>query len=819
MSAFCRVIALASCLAFGTFANASEVASSPAGAPSALIGKYCEKCHNTDDWAGGIAFDTMTFDHLADDAETWEKAVRKLRGGLMPPPGNPRPAHAEVVSTIGWLEKNLDAAEASHPFAGSVTIHRLNRKEYANAVRDLLGVHVDASTLLPADDVHDGFDNVAASLQVSPAFLDQYLEAARVVALQAVGNPRARPVAVIYGPPGDMKAYGDISGVEKRGIAGAGTQRFHRDGFPFGTRGGMSVEHDFPADGEYSLTIGELAAGRLVPNMEYENTVVALLDGREFFRTTIGGAADLKSIDQGQDPAANEINKRLRDIRFHATAGAHRVIVTFLERSLAESDERLRTVAAVGGQERELAIHAFELRGPLATSGVSDFESREKIFTCRPHQQSEEDACASQIVSSLARKAFRRPVRPVEVQRLLSFYRTGRAAGDFDRGIRDALSAILASPYFLYRTESARGAGPDGTRTLTDLELASRLSFFLWSSVPDEELLALATKGVLHEPATLQHQVERMLADERSESLVTSFAFQWLNLAKLDEIVPNPALFPYASGQLDPRPLFREELRLFIDSVFRGSGSVVDLLTSDQTFLNERLALLYGIRDVQGDRFRPVRLHDSARFGLLGKGAVLMLTAYPDRTAPVLRGAWILDRLMGTPPAAPPPNVGTLKQPEPGAKALTMRERVALHSSNPTCHGCHGILDPLGFALENFDAVGQYRVRDVNTHTVVDSSGVLPDGTKLDGPDDLRRALVANSEQFVQALTERLFTFALGRSLDYRDMPAVRAMVRNAAAGDYRFSAIVMQIVSSDAFRKRAVTSPPQLSASASAVP
>lgn len=811
MSAQLRGAVLAGLLALAGSAHAADVAG--------VVGKYCEKCHNTTDWAGGVAFDTLSADNVADDAETWEKAVRKLRGGLMPPPGNPQPSHEQVASTITWLEQQLDAAQAGHPYAGDVTIHRLNRKEYANAVRDLLGVQVDVSTLLPADDVHDGFDNIAASLQVSPAFLDQYLEAARVVALEAVGNPKARPLAVIYGPPGDMKAYGDISGVEKRGTPGAGTQRFHRDGFPFGTRGGMSVEHEFPADGEYTLTIGELAAGRLVPNMEYRNTIVALLDGREFFRTTIGGAEDLKAIDQGQDPAANEINKRLQDIRFHATAGAHRVIVTFLERTLAESDERLRTVAAVGGQERQLAIHAFQLRGPLSTSGVSDFASREKIFSCRPREQSEEEACATQIVSSLARRAFRRPVSDAEVARLMVFYRASRAGGDFERGVRDALSAILASPYFLYRTESARGTDANGMRTLNDIELASRLSFFLWSSVPDEELLNLATAGKLHEPAALQQQVGRMLADERAGSLVTNFAFQWLNLAKLDEIVPDPVLFPYASGQLDPRPLFREELRLFIDSVFRSSGSVVDLLTSDRTFLNERLALHYGIRNVQGDRFRQVRLQDPARFGLLGKGAVLMLTAYPDRTAPVLRGAWILERLMGTPPAAPPPNVGNLKEPEPGARELTMRERVALHSRNPSCHGCHGVLDPLGFALENFNAVGQYRLRDAATHTPVDTSGVLPDGTRLDGPIDLRRALAANSGQFVQALTEKLLTFALGRSLDYRDMPTVRAIVRNSAASNYRFSAIVMQIVSSDAFRKRVVAGPQQLSASSTAAP
>lgn len=800
------------CLTGAIPAGSSAAYAKPAE-PSRVIEQYCDKCHNTTDWAGGIAFDALSLDEIADDAETWEKAVRRLRGRLMPPPGNPQPSREEVAFTINWLETRLDAAAKDRASPGNVGIHRLNRKEYANAVRDLLGMQVDVGSLLPADDVHDGFDNIAASLQVSPAFLDQYLEAARSIALQAVGNPKARPVAAIYGPPTDMKAYGDISGVEKRGIPGAGTQRFHRDGFPFGTRGGMSVEHVFPADGEYSLTIGELAAGRLVPNMEFENTVIALLDGREFFRTVIGGPEHLKLIDQGQDPAADEINKRLKDIRFHATAGTRRVTVTFLQRSMAESEERLRTVAATGGQERQLAIHAFQIRGPLKTEGVSSFASREKIFSCYPSQPSEESACATQIVSRLARQAFRRPLNDGELERLLTFYRAGREAGGFDTGIRDALSAILASPYFLYRAESARGAGPDGIRALDDLELASRLSFFLWSSVPDEELLDVASRGRLNEPAMLAGQVKRMLADPRAESLVTNFAFQWLNVAKLDEIVPDPVLFPYASGQLDPRPLFREELRLFIDSVFRSDRSVLELLTSDETFLNEALAAHYAVRDVKGDRFRRVRLTDPTRHGLLGKGAILMLTAYPDRTAPVLRGAWILERLMGTPPAPPPPNVGNLEPGEPG-KALSIREQVMRHSANPSCHGCHGVMDPLGFALENFDPVGQYRERDVTTRQPVDSSGVLPDGTQLAGPVDLRRALAANPDQFVQALTERLMTFALGRSLDYRDMPAVRANVRNAAAQGYRFEAIVMGIVSSDAFRKRVVAFPQNNTAS-----
>jgi hypothetical protein len=569
---------------------------------------------------------------------------------------------------------------------------------------------------------------------------------------------------------------------------------------PFGTRGGFSVEHNFPADGEYELTIGDMAMAREVPRMEFENTVVALLDGEEFYRTNIGGEPDHKAIDQLLDPAVESINNRLRKIPFWATAGQHELAVTFVHRSFAESDERTLTSALEGGQERIQAAHALQIRGPLSVTGLSDSPSRAKIFSCQPNESIDATTCATEIVTQLAERAFRRPIADADLQGLMAFYQDGFREGGFDTGVRDALSAILASPHFLYRAESAAG---DGTVALSDAELASRLSFFLWSSLPDEELLALAGDSRLSEPKVLAQQVKRMLADPRAIALVDDFAFQWLDLAKLDEIVPDRGEFPHASGILDPRHLLKEELRLFVDSILRSDRSIVDLLTADHTFLNERLAMHYGIETVKGARFREVHLDDPSRYGLLGRGAILMLTAYPNRTSPVLRGAWILERLAGAPPPEPPPEVPTLPQNARGEPAKTLRARLEQHRENPTCFACHGVMDPLGLALENFNAVGQYRSHDPDTLTAIDATGQLPDGSEVNGPEGVRQALTEKPDRFVQSFTENLFTFALGRSLDYRDMPTVREVVRNAEDDDYRFESLVLGIVSSDAFRKR----------------
>lgn len=760
----------------------------------AVVEQYCFDCHNAQDFAGGQAFDSKSPDHIAADAETWEAAIRKLRGGLMPPAGAPRPDSESTSELVAWLENEIDSS-VTEPSPGRVSLRRLNRREYAYAIRDLIGLNIDAEALLPDDNVEGYFDNNADALQVSPAFIDQYIFAAREIALEAVGNLDAPPVMTTYGDVANM-----VISLPPRAETGTGRQQHHLPGMPFGTRGGFVVEHNFPADGEYELTIGDMAMAREVPRMEFENTVIALLDGEEIYRTNIGGEPDHKAIDQLLDSAVESINNRLRKIRFFATAGQHELAVTFVHRSYAESDERTLTSALEGGQERIQAAHALQIRGPLAVTGLSDSPSRAKIFTCQPDEAVDPTSCATEIVTQLAERAFRRPVEDSDLDDLMAFYQSGFRDGGFDTGVRDALSAILASPHFLYRAES--GAG-EGAVALNDAELASRLSFFLWSSLPDEELLALARDSRLSDPLVLAAQVKRMLADPRAIALVDDFAFQWLDLAKLDEIVPDRGEFPYASGTLDPRHLLKEELRLFIDSILRSDRGIVDLLTADHTFLNERLAMHYGIETVKGARFREVQLDDPSRYGLLGRGAILMLTAYPNRTSPVLRGAWILERLVGAPPPEAPPEVPTLPQNGRGEPAKTLRARLEQHRENPTCFSCHGVMDPLGLALENFNAVGQYRDHDPDTLTPIDSVGQLPDGTEINGPEGVRQALVADPEQFVQAVTESLFTFALGRSLDYRDMPTIRGIVRNAADDNYRFESLVLGIVSSDAFRKR----------------
>jgi hypothetical protein len=772
-----------------------------------MLKQYCSKCHNAEDWAGGVAFDTMTPEEVPEQAEIWEHAVRKLRGRLMPPPGNPQPDSATVKGFVGWMENTLDTAALKHPDPGRVALHRLNRKEYANAVWDLLHVTVDPNTILPQDDRSDGFDNVANVLQVSPSFLDQYLSAARGIAVEAVGEIPANPIGTQYL------------------VKGPSTQSFHLDGLPLGTRGGLVVDHEFPADGEYELNVGNLAVALWVYNMEFKNTLVATLDGKKFWQQDIGGEEDMKSIDQKQDPAVDAINKKLKGVRFKATAGPHKVAVFFLHRTFAESDDELYQQIPGGGQDRILRLANFEVKGPYSPTGISDTPSRKKIFVCHPTGASDEDACAEKIITSLTREAFRRPVTESDMKLMMKFFHDGRKEKDFDTGIRSVVTAVLASPFFLYRAErtpsglvatsnttggaespsgGAPAAGSAAAYRITDLELASRLSFFLWSTVPDEELLKLATADKLHEPDVLAAQVHRMLADPKSISLSTNFAFQWLGLDRLAEIQPDPNIFPYAG---DPRPDYLEEMKLFVDSIFREDHDVVDLLTANYTFVNERLALDYGINDVRGDQFRRVTLKDSYRWGLLGKGGVLMATAYPNRTAPVLRGAWILERVTGTPPAAPPPAVPSLKENKTGEKAHTVRELMAQHRDKPACFACHGILDPLGFALENFDAVGMYRAKDRIAGTGIDASGVLPDGTKIGGPDDLRNALASNPSQFVQTVTEKLMTYATGRAVSYHDMPTIRAIVRDSAKDNYRFSSLVMRIVNSDQFQKRSAAS------------
>ena len=787
----------------------AAAAPAPASAPRdqhwAFLQQYCSKCHNAEDWAGGIAFDTMTPQEIPGDAKIWEHAVSKLRGRLMPPPGNPQPPNDQVHGFVAYMESTLDAAAANHVVAPKVALHRMNRTEYANAIWDLLRVKVNANQILPPDDESDGFNNVADVLQVSPAFVDAYISAARQVAVEALGDRNAKPVGV---------QFATDPGV-------SGNQEFHVDGLPLGTRGGTQVTYDFPADGTYELSVGNLAAALWVTNLEFKNHLIATYDGKKFFDTNVGGEEDLKAIDQKQDPAVDAINARLKRIKFQAKAGPHTVAVTFIQRTYAASEDRLEAPVPGGVQDRVLRIGGFEIKGPFDVTGISATPSRERIFVCQPKNEAEEEPCAHEIMSRLAERAFRRPVTDADLAPLLQFYAAGRKSADFDEGIRRALTALLASPNFLYRVERSQKAaqvteavrpatltavadtaasGPSGVEALSDGELASRLSFFLWSAPPDDELLNVAAQGKLHEPAVLKAQVMRMLQDPRATTLASNFAFQWLDVQRLDEIKPDANLFPYV---IDPREDYREELKLFIDSVFRENQPVTGLLTDNYTYLNQRLAVLYGITTVKGPQFRRVTLTDSARWGLLGKGAILMGTSYPNRTAPVLRGQWILASISGTPPTAPPPAVPSLKENKTGEKAVTVREMMARHRDRPSCFACHGVLDPLGLALENFDAVGVWRDRDRMAGTPIDASGVLPDGTKIGGVDDLRKALAADPNQFVQTITIKLLTYSLGRAIDYQDMPTVRGIVRASAQQNYRFKDLIMDVVTSAPFQMR----------------
>jgi hypothetical protein len=782
-------------------ASAATAAAPPADATHGnwkTVQSFCYDCHNTEDWAGGVAFDSMSADGIPQDAKIWEQAVRKLRGGMMPPPGHKRPDPAAVKSLVNYLETTLDDA-STHPGPGRIPMQRMNRREYANAVHDLIGLDVDGAAWLPQDPLKDGFDTNAELLQVTPNFLDQSVAAARALALQAVGDPKAAPIDTTYGNIANM-----IISLNPRPGVGTGNQEKYYDGMPFGTRGGMVAEHWFAADGEYSLTIGDMAMAREVPKLEFENTVIVLLDGKEIDRINVGGENDYKDVDQNLDAGVYHINTRLRDIRFHATAGQHKVAVTFLRRSYAESDERVRPNTLDGGQQRVNAVHAMQIKGPIKITGMSDTPSRKLIFICRPAAAADEAPCAQKIIANLAQHAFRRPVTDEDMKPLLAFYERGRQVGTFDTGIRDALAAVLASPNFLYRAEDAS----DTVHTLDDYELASRISFFMWSSIPDQQLLDLASRNELSKPEVLKAQVHRMLADPRAISLTSDFAFQWLNIAKMDTISPAQAQFSYAAGQYDPRPLFKKELTLFMDSILRSDRSVVDLLTADHTYVNEELALLYGMENVKGGEFRRVTLKDPKRFGLLGKGAVLMTTANPDRTAPVLRGAWIMERILGTPQANPPLGVPTLIATVAG-KPTTVRERVEVHRRNPPCSGCHAVMDPLGFALENFDTVGQFRTIDPQSHQAIDTDATMPDGTHMTGPADLHKALATRGPQFAQAITEKLMTYAVGRPMEYGDMPAVRQIAHEAANDNFRFESIVLGVVQSDAFRKRAPAAAP----------
>ncbi len=776
---------------------APQLGASTADPHRALLNTYCVTCHNARLKTGGLALDGLNLEAAADDAQIWEKALRKMRGRLMPPPGAPQPSQKEIDSFAAWMENALDT-QAKGPRAGYVPIQRLNRTEYAAAVKTLVGVEVSAKDVLPQDIQVEGFDNIAAALTVSPAFVDQYISAARQVARLAVGSPNPRVGNVKYSIAANQNPDEPL---------------------PLGTRGGIRFKHNFPADGEYQFTLNDLAVGLYTGPVENESTVVILIDDKIVFRKPVGGPADQALADRKGAPGRAQIMERFTKIPVQVQAGLRDVVVAFIDRSHVESDENISNPAPFGGLTGSFAqasgrmprlVDGVEVVGPFHPQGISKTPSRSLIFVCDPVPK-EEPSCARQITENLAGRAYRRPVTSEDTDRLMPFYEAGReGGGSFDQGIEQVVAAVLASPDFLYRGIRGPKSTVPGTEfALTDLELASRLAFFLWNTGPDQELLTLASSGALSKPGAMEKQVRRMLADTKASSLVTSFAMKWLNLTTLDQVVPDPKLFPNFNDQL--RRDFYNEAEAFLGSILLEDRPVVDLLSANHTFLNERLAKHYGISGVLGPQLRRVTLTEKERFGLLGKGAVLLRTSYADRTSPVLRGAWVLDKLLGTPPSPPPPDTATDLSQKAGEAPKTVRARLEQHRNKATCRMCHGVIDPTGLALENFDATGQWRTRDREANAAIDASTVLPSGIPINGVVELRTQLTARPSLFAETVTERLMMYALNRQLEYFDMPQVRAIVRNSVKDNYKFSSLILGIVNSDAFRKQGPASPAKM--------
>ncbi len=783
MTGVCALLAATALTAAPARANDLDTLRQQADQHWTLLDSFCADCHNFEEWAGGVAFDIFGPEDVAAEAATFEEAVRKLRGRLMPPPGAAQPDQAAIDSFVEWMEAYLDASNPVHA-AGYVPIHRLNRIEYAVAVKGLLDVDIDPGILPTEIEIH-GFDNIAHALAVSPAFLDQYLGAARMVARLAVGDPEPRMSIEVY--PVTSSAQGA-----------------YQPGFPLGTRGGVKFTHVFPVDGEYRLNVLDVDAGLYPRAMETQHTMVVLVGGEEVFRTDLGGEHDLALVDRTGPEGRAEIIERVSNIPFHVPAGPHEIIVTFIERSRAMSDDPHGGFGGGGGFGGRGAriLDGVEVRGPYEITGLSLSPSRERIFICEPAAAPEERACAERIAENLARRAFRRPVTEDDVATLMPFYEAGRADGaGFNKGVEHLVAAVLASPDFLYRTITPPAELETESFVLSDLELASRLSFFLWSQGPDEALIQAAESGDLSRPDVMEAQVRRMLADPRAATLVDNFSLKWLNLGDLSVTDPNPRRFPGFNTAL--RNAFATELRLFLSSILLEERSIQDLLTADHTYVNEALARHYGMDDVFGAQFRRVTLEDDARHGLLGKAAFLLRTSYGDRTSPVLRGAWVLEKLMGTPPSPPPPNVETdLTIPE-DQQQFTIRLLLEQHRAEPSCNACHGVIDPIGLALENFDVTGRWRDVDIFAGEPIDASTIMPDGTAIEGVSDLRRELASRPDHFAQAFTETLMMYALGRELQYYDMPEVRGIVRASAEDDYRLSAIALGIVNSNAFRRQ----------------
>ena len=717
--------------------------------PQVVLTQYCVTCHNQTAKTGGLALDTLDLANVGKSAETWEKVVRKIRSGMMPPSGSRRPERAVLDSFATELEARLDRAGIANPNPGAPGLHRLNRTEYANAIRDLLDLEVDVTTLLPSDDSNDGFDNIADALSVSPTLIQGYVAAAMKISRLAVGDRTAVPNQVSYPAPNGL------------------SQEQHFEGLPLGTRGGMIVKHTFPLDGEYQIAGGGGRGG--------------------------GGGTDM-TIDGQPVQAA-------RGGRIQVKAGPHTIAMAVVDGRRAGgvddqySDYRVNSKFSVGG-----GVGGITITGPYNPNGTGDTPSRRRILVCTPQNASEETACARKIISNLARRAFRRNLLDdAEVEGLMSFYERGRKEGDFEAGIQQAVARVLVAPRFVFRMEDEPAGLKNGEAyRVDDASLASRLSFFLWSSMPDDELLDLAVKGRLKEPAVLEQQTRRMLKDPKSRALIDNFAGQWLYLRDLASVTPDTKEF-----DANLRQAFRRETELLFDSIVREDRSVLTMLDADYTFVNERLARHYGIAGIRGDYFRRISLDQtSPRRGLLGQGSFLTVTSIATRTSPVMRGKWILQNLLGAPPPAPPPGVEVNLEADPKAKKPnTLRERLELHRTQPVCASCHKIMDPLGFSLENFDLIGKWR--DNDSGVPIDSSGVLVDGTPVRGVADLRRALLSRSDAFVTTTMERLMTYALGRPVEYTDMPTLRAIVRDSGKNDYRFSTMIVGVVKSPAFQMK----------------
>jgi cytochrome c551/c552 len=731
-------------------ASIPVAAQKSAASDQAFISKYCQGCHNNSAKAGGLSLQQLDPSQVSASSETWEKVIRKLRSGMMPPSGAPRPERAAIDDFTGRLATSLDKSAALHPNPGNVGLHRLNRAEYGNAVRDLLGVNVDVSTLLPSDDSSEGFDNIAAALGISPALLERYVGAATKVSRLAVGDPATAPSTETWRVPGDL------------------SQTAHLEGLPFGTRGGILFQYTFPLDAEYAFKVRARNAG-----------------------LGVGAGGGPFALELTLDGARIDPGKSTTDFRLKITAGPHTIGVAMPEHNLAGVDDVYGVYADNAG------VTTVAVTGPTNPTGPGDTPSRRKIFVCHPAAGEDETVCAKKILTSLASKAFRREVRDGDLETLLGFYQEGKNSGGFEHGIEAAVARLLIDPWFIFRFEKepARVA-PGGVYTVSDIELASRLSFFLWSSIPDEELLRLATQKKLHDPQVLAQQTRRMLADPRASALTTNFAGQWLYLRELKSARPESRDF---NDNL--RQSFRRETELLFDSIVREDRSVVDLLNANYTFVDERLAKHYGIPGVYGSRFRRVQLPDDTRRGLLGQGSILLVTSVATRTSPVARGKWVLENVLGTSAPLPPPNVPALPEDPTATRVVSVREKMEAHRQNPVCAACHKIMDPIGFSLENFDLTGKWRATDGGVQ--IDSSSQMVDGTKLSGPASLREALMSRSDVFVSTLTEKLMTYALGRGLKYYDMPAVRAVTHEARSRDDRFSAIVLAIVKSAPFQMK----------------